>query len=1370
MPPNDVVTEMPAAHALPVADEANAGAPETPADDSERWRPVRAGIINVWRYYDETFHFHGGRMLLRGPNGTGKSKALELLLPYLYDANLQPRRLSTFGGTERTMHWNLMGDGYDGTNRVGYVWLEFGRLEGEREEWFTCGARLQASTNTRSVGSTYFTSTQRIGVPGGLALVNDAGRPLTRQDLGTALGDAGQLHDSGGDYRRTVRQTLFPGFTEQKYDALVMALLQLRTPKLSEHLDPGVLSTLLSRALPPLDHGDIAEIAEGFERLDRQQKDLERLDTEVEAADALAKAQLTYARRVLRAAAARLISATSTMDGLTRKARESQEAYERTNAEIETLATRQDDLDAESRQARARIETLTNLDAYREGRELDQLRDQRREAVRRAEGERARADQLAESARDAEERAQAAGLKAEQAGQHADRCRLDAEHAARRPGMLAVFDELAAVPDVSTAKHLLRGAVESRRTQVGQVRKNLREHERAIERRKEAERLLEDARNALATVEARADQARQRHDAALATLTDDLAAWADGCPELPLDVDALTAAAASETAVLTIVNAATEQVTTAITRAEEAERSRRKALAAERDAKSAERAKLERAPDVPPPPYTRGLDRSTLPGAPLWRLVSFKPDVDPSTQAGVEAALEASGLLDAWVFPDGRLDAPGNDAFAEPAFGTTVDGPTLADVLVGESDAPVPAERVARLLNAVAYAGSAPDHVVAVGGDGSWRLAAAYGRWHKPEPSYIGATARERARQRRIAELDAEIAAIDDQLAAVDEALRQLAARRDRLADEVRRRPDHGPLAAAIEALRTTEAELGPRRDAVSRHRESVTEWEERVATAVKALTTTAAQHGLPTRDDALDQVVEALDAFRSQGEDWLAARQEETTAREHASTLVGLAAEAHSSARAAVAAAADREAEAGELAERLAAVESSVGAEYRELVEQIGQLRARLAAIEPERKELGSQAQTLGVRLGRLDSDRRTAEAGRDEAVVERDTAAARFRHLCAGHLPADARMDVDPAAQETTRAVLDTARRVADAWGSVPYEPADLRRAEGRVSDQMHAAEEILAGRADLSFEIDDGDRVLTANVDGLRTGVSQLAQVLRTERDQARTHLTDAERDLFDRTLTGDTRRQLAARIRQAHDLVDTMNHHLAQVRTASKVRVRLDWRVDPQLPTGTREARDLLLRDPARLGTAERDALHTFFRARIDEARALDTSANWDEQLLEVLDYTRWHQFTVDLDRDDGEGWRRVTKRLHGALSGGEKAIVLHLPLFAAASAHYRSTPIAPRLILLDEVFVGVDSVNRGQLLQLLSAFDLDLMLTSDHEWCTYAELDGIAIHQLITDSDDNAVTTARFTWDGRRLRAASDDPDDDGLFPVDGDAS
>ena len=50
---------------------------------TDRWQPTRAGLISLWRYWEETFVFHRGRLLLRGPNGSGKSMALELLLPFL---------------------------------------------------------------------------------------------------------------------------------------------------------------------------------------------------------------------------------------------------------------------------------------------------------------------------------------------------------------------------------------------------------------------------------------------------------------------------------------------------------------------------------------------------------------------------------------------------------------------------------------------------------------------------------------------------------------------------------------------------------------------------------------------------------------------------------------------------------------------------------------------------------------------------------------------------------------------------------------------------------------------------------------------------------------------------------------------------------------------------------------------------------------------------------------------------------------------------------------------------------------------------------------------------------------------------------------
>ena len=159
---------------------------------TSRWRPTRAGILNVWRYFDEVLTFEDGRLLLSGPNGSGKSKALELLLPFLLDADLRASRLSTFGSGSRSMHWNLMGQGASGTTRVGFVWLELGQSTGDAVEHVTIGARLQASNSEVRTRVTYFVAHARVG--GDLHLTMDD-TPLTVSALRDELTGRGTVFE-----------------------------------------------------------------------------------------------------------------------------------------------------------------------------------------------------------------------------------------------------------------------------------------------------------------------------------------------------------------------------------------------------------------------------------------------------------------------------------------------------------------------------------------------------------------------------------------------------------------------------------------------------------------------------------------------------------------------------------------------------------------------------------------------------------------------------------------------------------------------------------------------------------------------------------------------------------------------------------------------------------------------------------------------------------------------------------------------------------------------------------------------------------------------------------------------------------------------
>jgi uncharacterized protein (TIGR02680 family) len=793
-----------------------------PAEDwtavgASRWRPERAGIVNVWRYFDETFSFHRGRLLLRGPNGTGKSKALELLLPYLLDASLRPSRLSTFGGQERTMHWNLMGGGYDGKFRVGYVWVEFARPGDQGREWFTVGARLQASVNTRGVTASYFTTDQRVGMPDGLALLGDGNRPRTRAALEEAIGAHGRVFDAAGDYRREVMHTLFRGFDPDKYEALIFALLQLRTPKLSEHLDPDELSTVLSRALPPLDQQAVAEIAEGFEKLDRRREDLAQLEQDVAVATRLADRQRRYAQRAVRAAAGELISATTRMDDVTRRARESRGRHDATVAAQRELEDADHRLDEEALAKDARRQALQDSDAYRQGAELDRLRQEVDRQRRQAAAARGQAERAVRDVTEDRGRLDDAVRDVQHLHAARDRAAGGLQRAATRVGLEAVWEEAAGC-DPDRARGLLAAAGDARDRQVGEVRAALAAHQRSVAERRAAEQRLERSREELEAAETvAADRRRDRGEAAT-RLGDRVHDWAAGCNELPVAdrAEQLAGLIEDESAVLTLVHTAAQEVTGALAEQEAGLRTRHREAIGARDLLVAERARLEAVRDLPPvSPPSRTADRARRPGAPLWRLVAFDAGVDESTQAAMEAALSDAGLLDAWVLPDGSV-APddGHDRFADADLSTPAPAASLADVLVCEPDATVPAPQVRRLLTAVAWGPTAPHHPAAIGADGTWRLATLTGSWSKPLAEFIGATARQRARQRRLAELSGRIAELDAELAAFAAELDGCRIRRTRLDAELRARPSHAPLRRADEALARADAAVATRADA----------------------------------------------------------------------------------------------------------------------------------------------------------------------------------------------------------------------------------------------------------------------------------------------------------------------------------------------------------------------------------------------------------------------------------------------------------------------------------------------------------------------------------------------------------------------------
>lgn len=157
---------------------------------------------------------------------------------------------------------------------------------------------------------------------------------------------------------------------------------------------------------------------------------------------------------------------------------------------------------------------------------------------------------------------------------------------------------------------------------------------------------------------------------------------------------------------------------------------------------TAELVEARKAPAPPPAPSWR--TRSD--GSPLWSLLDFRQDVPPDTRNRCEGALLVSGILDAVVTADGRARVGDTVLTGE----TPVRGPSLADLLTVEPDSPIDATRTLSLLRSIAIEDSAAGTTVRTG-----VLTATAPTGYIC--SYIGITARERARAKQIAALESEL-------------------------------------------------------------------------------------------------------------------------------------------------------------------------------------------------------------------------------------------------------------------------------------------------------------------------------------------------------------------------------------------------------------------------------------------------------------------------------------------------------------------------------------------------------------------------------------------------------------------------------------
>ncbi|MFI5614880.1 TIGR02680 family protein [Amycolatopsis sp. NPDC051903] len=1375
--------------------------PAPPKHHPDRWGLTRAGIVNVWNYYDTLFRFAGGRMILRGTNGSGKGRALEMLLPFLLDAD---RRKMDATGSGKVRLEDLMRHGaHAQVNRLGYLWLELSReAEEPADRYLTIGALVRFSASTGGAKVWYFTTPLRVG--GDLRLMDDRRQPLSREHLGQLIG-VDRITDRPDVHREKIAAQVF-GLTgssgKERYAGLLQLLHTLRAPDVGNRIDEGNLPKILSDALPPLSEVTLREAGERLDSLSDSREEQRRLVKAVEQLHDFLDVYRRYVARTLFDAAERTKTAAGEAAALAAQERkanadhtELRSKHERVIGELEEAKERENELGSI-------IEGLKELPAYQAGLDIENLRKRvealghfatgnleaasaRREEEARAVG---RADELAEEIRVMAERADAglasvrrhlteakmrvtalpvkvvADLGAAEGEWEHVRCSLtDAAQPVRRPVPPPIVMDPSApdvvastVRDVGQTAGRRAGEALNRQAQAAAIEdraQELRQTEQHVEDL--GRRAEEDAERAEARAGERDGTARdlaaewrrwtsdERTHAILGAVD-----WSrTAVSVLLLDADALTGTAPDEE-VSALDHLATEAAAPACSmiadrRAEVRQARRTDAVLRRQLEEEQQDLRAERDPEPPGVPWTRDAPAGSRP---LWRLVDFTGDVGGAERAGLEAALLSAGLLSAAVAEDGSLVAGDGQVLL------TADAPVapraLTEVLSWDSTGSLPEAPVTAVL---ARIGFGPGHATWVGPDGRWGNGPLRGKHHVDTARFIGAAARSSARAERLNAIEGELSKLDEQDLERTRELERLQSADDELDQYVRSAPKSVDLIKARAEARATADEATRSARAAAEISAKAERLREELAAARRAHGELCARLGLPADVAGLVTVVEAAHEAKRAGTllaDRLDAIHGHREKHERASAEITTAAGGR---RLAESAARNSWSEWHEESGKFTTLSEALGDEAEEV-------RERLRDAEQEKTRVHSSVTKLEALERKLYEAAADAKADVDESRRKAREATGAMTAAVESLGRQVALRGVSEAATSGAAGILSELCLLAATTTTTQVERAAVAVQQHVDTSGQHVGEaglmravQVTAGDLANTFDLNSDNQeglwlVDLTDATG-RQPVALAAARLREQAERAAGALTEREHRVFTDFVIGGVGEELRRRLTQAEGLVKAMDASLRDIRTSHGIGVRLRWElVEPRAsPIG--RIRELVAETAAVRRSEDTEELIRLLKERVDERFTEDEATGYSEHLRAALDYRQWHRVEVSILGPAPGQVRKISRR--AKLSQGETRFVSYLALFAAADAYLTLLPDtarALRLILLDDAFAKVDDRTIGELMGLLVRMDVDFCMTGHALWGAYPQVPSVDIYE-IRRAEGTAAAATHVHWDG-----------------------
>ena len=1342
----------------------------------------RLGFVNFWLYDNETFDLRDGKLMLRGQNGSGKSITTQSFIPFILDGDRSPSHLDPFGSSSRKMEYYFLGDN-EKEDSTGYLFLEFYRPDTGECRTIGVGQRARRGKPGLDFWSFILRDGRRIGKD--MELFRRAGGvhiPLDKRECRELIGQKpGNLFpESPAEYKKAVNQTFFGFPSIDQYDQFIRLLIKVRAPKLSKEFKPSKVYETLNDSLQPLSEEDLFSMVDAMEKMDEIEDRLNQLkstrrevcyildeyrryneyitgrkagawrNAETEQKEHAQK--LSALEAELRSNQAECASAEEEADRLSESIRIAQEkiaAYQSSGLEDQIQKKENCTADLNERE-----NDLTALNA--------RITDLREELVIESRNQKNLKDDI-------------------ELEQHKLKQKKDALTVLNRQLQYAGHDKLCVLADREEPDQfsLIRRDLDQFQRSLQDLSRKIRQKE-AKERECDAvQQDLEEQKHRLHLLElqiqeaeAKTEQERDTLIEAFHILQSDALEYRFEEAELHQFIELVRTYAASSDAssFLPLQNEIYLRAFRKLDGLFQEERrtgeSFRKTLARLRE----ELAELEAETEAVPERTTfaeearAALQKQNIEAIPVYEAIDFREDISMELAARLEAQLLEAGLLDALIVPEAQREQAAAIFRDHADRFVALDQKAASPVswfMPGKTDVSSDMKQaIAAFLSSLSD--RKEDHALILSEDGYYRNGILEGfiPQEVPEVRFIGPAARRAAHQKKIEQKLQEISEQEALLAWSEELCSLIAEHRTILETEKADLPTVRMLDQAILALDSLMSEQTQQNEACAKNEAKLAELNEELLWQKQEIRQQMQKYPYPETSAALEEAEDLLKDYIQDAYELNDILNQMRRLKERLATSLLLCEEKEGTLDKTEDDKRRLQREANRLKEQIAQIEAILNdPENRRMAEEILTVRTSLSAMEQQRKKAENTAVTLSERI----RNQKEQLEEKQKELQSRMERAARLKQYFLEELSLALLPMTESCDTEDEKALFTLAKQL-----EAGIREADRSRSITEISNRLYSTcQSHITGISSTVISIEDcfpsgeGDDLRTrstihALVNSRKVSIGEFSALVEENIANTELLIQQKDRELFESILSDTISRKLTARIDESRSWIHDMSSLMKEMDSSMGLSFSLRWHPiasESEDELSGDQLEKILAKDRELLNEEDIRKVADHFRSRIRTARqqAKDDGipVNYAAMVQDVLDYRKWFEFRMFYTRRN-EHTKELTDRAFNTFSGGEKAMAMYIPLFAAVNAQYRKSKKSdhPRIIALDEAFAGVDDINISSMFDLVEKLDFDYIMNSQVLWGCYESVHQLSIAELLRPENAKYITVIFYHWNGK----------------------